>query len=112
MSPLTGWLAAGALALGVAGFFGGIRVGGNLEIAKQAKIEQIVADTREAAQQAAAEEIGKIKIINRTNETRLEREIVRVPDLSNCDFGPDVKRVLDDALVGKTETNPLTEVTP
>lgn len=102
MSPLTGWLAAGALALGVAGFFGGIKVGKDMEIAANAKTDQAIQEDRAATLQIVGEQIAGIKVVNRTNETVFEREIVKVPDFSKCHAGPDALRVLNDALAGRT----------
>lgn len=98
-------ITAGAgLLLSVGTYITGRVEGAKLTEAAQLKEQKLVQDARDAMLEAAAEKIANIKVVNRTNETRLEREIVRVPDFSKCDFGPDVKRVLDDALAGKTES--------
>ena len=102
MNPLLPWLLAGSLALGIGGFFGGVKVGKNMEIAADARTDQAVQEDRAATLQIVGEQIAGIKVINRTNETVFEREVIRVPDFSKCHAGPDALRVLNDALAGRT----------
>jgi len=82
----TGWVAFG--------------MGQDAEIAGQAKINKAITDTREAAQQGAADEIAKIKVVNTTVRGKTEtivREDVRYVD---CRHGPDGVRAINAALAG------------
>ncbi len=108
---IQGYLIAGALGLvcSVGAYLYGRHDGKQIEEARQLAEQAIVDRAAQAMQERAAEAISKIKVINRTNETRLEREIVKVPDFSKCDFGPDVKRVLDDALTNKATPEPVSD---
>lgn len=104
------WIMLGAVMALIGSFFYGQHVGSNAELAKAAKQDAIVAAVAEAAQQAAAGEIAKIKIVHQTNQTRLEREIVHVPDFTQCHAGDAAKRVLDDALTNKAGADPAGSV--
>jgi len=84
----------------------GWHYGATVEAGKQAKTELLIQQAGDAAQKAAATEISKIKVVNQTNQTRLEREIVHVPDFSQCHTGPDAVRVLNDALTNKAGAQP------
>ncbi len=105
------WVLLGALVVLLGTFAGGIKVGGDYVWdvilnhpkvkGRAAREEVLIAKAGEAAQQAAAEAISKIKVVNQTNRTRIEREIVKVPDLAICRAGDSVRGVLDDALTNK-----------
>jgi hypothetical protein len=95
------WVLLGALVVLMATFAGGLKVGGDYAKGQAAREEVLIAKAGEKASQAAAAAISKIKVVNQTNRTRIEREIVKVPDLSTCRAGDGVRGVLDDALTGK-----------
>lgn len=65
----------GGLLVSVATFFYGINVGVDREVSKRVSQEQIVRDTREAAQQGAADAIAKINVKNVTINRKLETEV-------------------------------------
>lgn len=100
------WIIVGALVALIAASAGGARLGYNYATGKAAREEVLIQTASEAAQQAAAKEIAKIKIVHQTNQTRLEREIVHVPDFTQCHAGDAAKRVLDDALTNKAGAEP------
>lgn len=100
------WVLLGGVLALLAALATGMKLGSNYQLGKAAREEVLIQTASEAAQKAAAEEIAKIKIVHQTNQTRLEREIVRVPDFSKCRAGDDAKRVLDDALANKAGTVP------
>ncbi len=91
----------GALVVLLMTFAGGVKVGGDYAKGRAAREEVLIAKAGEKASQAAAAAISKIKVVNQTNRTRIEREIVKVPDLSACHAGDTLRGVLDDALAGK-----------
>ena len=99
------------LALGGVGA-GGFKLGSDHEVASQARFDKKLEAVEQRSQSAAAEAISRIKVVNQTNATRLEREIVRVPDFSKCDAGPDVLRVLNDAITGKASAPADSGVVP
>lgn len=96
------FILAVVLAIGGAGFTG-FRLGSDHEIARQAKIEAVIQIVADKAQQAAAHEISKIKIINQTNRQILERETRVVPDYSACRHSPDGLRATNQALTNQPE---------
>jgi hypothetical protein len=98
-------LLAVVLLLGAAGFQG-FRMGSQYSDGKHARETVLIQKAAEAAQAAAADEISKIKIVHQTNQTRLEREIVHVPDFSQCHAGPGALGVLNDALSNKAGAKP------
>ena len=64
-----------ALLAGAGGFFYGLDVGQDKEFAKRAREDVIVADSRKAMTNAAAEAIAKNRPINTTIRQEVEREI-------------------------------------
>ena len=98
------YVLAGAVVALVLAAGGGFHFGSNYAKGKAAREEVLIAKAGEAAQQAAAAAIAKIKVVNQTNRTRIEREIVKVPDLATCNAGDAVKRVLDDALTNRASS--------
>lgn len=92
-----------AMLLALAGsFLYGMNVGRDRAEAKQAQREQLIEDVREAAQQSAAQEIAKIKIVNQTHRQVLEREIRNVPS-GSCVLSPDGVRALNEILTGRAQ---------
>lgn len=83
----TGWVAFG--------------LGQDSEIAGQAKINKAIADTREAAQQGAADAISKIKVTNTTIRQKAEtvvRDNVRYVD---CRHADGMRDTINEALTGQ-----------
>jgi anti-sigma factor RsiW len=92
---------AGGAAIVVAiggSFLFGMDVGADRSYAAQKRTEQIIADTGAAAKLAAAEEIAKIKVVNRNTQQVLERETRIVPDYTHCRNSPDGLRAINGAL--------------
>lgn len=83
-------------------FVFGTEVGKDSEIAGQAKINKAITDTREAAQQGAADEIAKIKPVNTTIVQKTQREIQRETVYSTCRVTPDGVRLANEAITGKS----------
>ena len=98
------WLLLAVLLMVLGAGITGLRYGAQYEKGKHAQEAVLIQEAANAAQRAAAEEIAKIKIVHQTNQTRLEREIVKVPDFSQCHTGADALGVLNDALTGKAGT--------
>lgn len=95
------WLLLAVLLMVLGAGAAGLRYGAQYERGKHAQEAVLIQQAADAAQRAAADEIAKIKIVHQTNQTRLEREIVKVPDFSQCHTGADALGVLNDALTGK-----------
>lgn len=100
------WVLLVLLVTLIAASAGGAKLGYNYAEGKHAREEVLIQQAGEAAQRSAADEIAKIKIVHQTNQTRLEREIVKVPDFSQCHAGADALRVLNGALTGQAGTEP------
>lgn len=84
-------------------YFYGSGVGKDGEIANQAKINQAITDTREAAQLGAADAIAKIKVTNTTIKGRIETTIRDNPIYVDCKHGDDGLRDINEALTGKSQ---------
>lgn len=91
----------GVLAAMVGVFLWGMRVGGDREVASQARIEARIRQTEETASRAAAEAIAKIEVVNKTTKQVLEREIVEKPVYRDCRNTPDGMRAIDSALANR-----------
>lgn len=92
------YVAIGVLVALIGCFLFGLKTGRDMETATQARIEKRIRATEEAAQIAAAKEIAKIEIINKTTKQVLEREIVEKPVYRECRNTPDGMRSIDAAL--------------
>ncbi len=79
----------------------GAKLGADHEIAKQAKVQDLIAQVKEQAQKGAAEAIAKNRPINQYNKEVLEHEIRVVPDYSRCVNSPDGMRAINSALEGE-----------
>jgi hypothetical protein len=101
-SPVLAGLLGCALAFG-AGVGYGTGVGEDREYAKRAREDRIVADTRAAAQQAAAEEIARIKQRNVTLRQETEREIQTRVEYRDCTHPDGVLRNINEALTGRRD---------
>lgn len=100
------WLLLAVLLMVVGAGFTGLRYGVQYEKGRAAQNAVLIQQAADAAQKAAAGEIAKIKVIHQTNQTRLEREIVKVPDFSQCHTGADALGVLNAALTNKAGPQP------
>ena len=96
------WLILAAV-LAFASITGGVYVKGRKDgaavvVAKQAREDQIRFETLQLAQQAAAEEISRIQIVNKTIYQRAVHEIVEKPVYRDCSHTPDGLRAVNEAL--------------
>lgn len=103
MSILNPWVLVAVLVLCVGSCVGGFYLGGKVQIARQASTAQLIVDAGKAAQTAAAAEIAKIKPRNIVQKSILEREIVKVPDYSQCFNSADGLRAINGALGNTSE---------
>lgn len=81
-------------------FVYGTGVGKDSEIAGQAKINKAITETREAAQQGAADEIAKIKVVNATVRGKTETIVRENVVYRDCRHAPDSVRTINAALAG------------
>lgn len=84
-------------------FFYGRNTGIDHAVAEQQTDAELIAEAADAAQRKAAEEIAKIKVVNRVNRQVLEREIVEKPVYRDCQHTADGLRAVNAAL----ENRPL-----
>lgn len=99
------WLILGAVvfwvaSVGSAGWYG-IGFGEDRIISKQASDEQIRRDTREAAQQGAADAIAQLKPVNTTIRAKTETIVRENTVYRTCINTPDGLRNINAALSGK-----------
>lgn len=80
---------------------GSAKVGYDLAAGKAAREELLIEKAGDAAAARAAAAIADIKVVHKTIQNQLEREIIHVPDLNTCHAGPSVERLLNDALEGR-----------
>lgn len=88
---------------------GGFKFGSDYQKGKHARETVLIEAAVKKAQEEIAVVVRNIKVVNQTNRTRIEREIVKVPDLTACSAGADVRRVLNDALSGRVGTDAATD---
>lgn len=84
-------------------FFYGQGIGRDGEIAGQAKIKQAIEDTREQAQQGAAQAIARIEVKNVTINRKLETVVRENPVFRDCRSGADSMRLFNSGIPGYTE---------
>lgn len=84
-------------------FFYGQDIGRDGEIAGQAKINKAIEETREKAQQGAADEISKIKIVNTTIRQKAETVVRVEPQYVDCRHAPGMRDTINSAITGRTE---------
>lgn len=84
-------------------FLYGSGVGKDGEIANQAKINQAIIDTREAAQLGAADAIAKIKVTHKTIQGRVETTIRDNPVYRDCLHSDSGLRLINEAITGKSQ---------
>lgn len=94
---LVGW----CVSVGGAGWYG-MGLGKAQVIAKQASDDKIRQETREAAQQGAADAIAKLKPVNTTIRAKTETIVRENPVYRDCINTPDGLRSINSALTGRT----------
>ena len=87
----------------VGAFFGGIHFGEAAAIAKQAKLDQVVREVKEAAQQGAAEAIAANRPRNITVKQMTEREIRENTVYRDCHATAAGVRLVNEALTGRPD---------
>lgn len=96
LALVIGW---GASVAG-AGWYG-IGLGEDRIIAKQASDDKIRQETREAAQQGAADAIAKLKPVNTTIRAKTETIVRESPVYRDCLNTPDGLRGINSAITGR-----------
>ena len=76
-------------------------LGQDHEIAKQAKLSQIISEVRQAANEGAADAISKLKVENKTVYQRSDTVVREVPVYRDCKHDPRVFNDINEALTGK-----------
>jgi hypothetical protein len=92
------WLLLAALSAILASFGTGYYKGASDTKATQSETELLIIRASQAAQQAAAEEISKIKIKNTTIKREVHREIQNVPVYGDCKHTEPGLRLINQAL--------------
>ncbi|WBS00214.1 hypothetical protein OU994_18000 [Pseudoduganella sp. SL102] len=99
------WLLLGAGALWVASaactFWYGTTVGRDGEVARQAKLEKAITETRNLAMKGAADAIAKIVVRNTTVQGRVETIVRDNPVYRDCVHSPDQLRNINEAITGR-----------
>lgn len=98
LAILIGW----GVSVAGAGWYG-IGIGRDGEIAKQSAVNSAVQETREAAQQGAADAIAKIKITHTTVRARTETIVRDNPVYRDCVNDAGVMRNINTALTGRAD---------
>lgn len=91
IAALVAVLAAGA---------GGFRLGSDHEVAAQAREQNHIAEAVDAANAAAAEAIANIKVVNKTIQNEVQREVQNNIVYRDCKHSPDGLRLLNQAITG------------
>lgn len=110
-APLIPWLILAVVALvgasGATGYWQGSKHTENQIAAQAAREAALVDKTREAATQAAAEQISKIEVRNTTIRQKAEVITREVPVYGDCRHDPRTLGLLNDALApGAAEAQP------
>ncbi|QOE32796.1 i-spanin [Achromobacter phage Mano] len=84
----------------------GVSMGKDREAATQARIDKAMQDTREAAQQGAAQAIAQIKITNTTIRGEVQREIQTNTVYRDCRIPADGVRLINEAITGQRPVTP------
>ena len=98
LGTLNPWLLLGALLAILASFGTGYYKGASDTEATQSKTELLIMQASQVAQQAAAQEITKIKIKNTTIRKEVRREIQNVPVYADCKHTEPGLRLINQAL--------------
>ena len=99
---IPGLLIAALLAI-IGAFYGGTQYGADAEIAKQKKLDDVVRDVKEAAQQGAAAAIAANRPRNVTIKQETEREIRENTVYRDCRATPAGVRLVNEALTGQPQ---------
>lgn len=103
---LNPWVILGVV-LAIAGAFGyGMKIGGDREVAAQARFEQRLKQVQETAEAAAAKKIGEIQIVHKTIQTKTKETIREETRYRDCVNVPAVERLLDDARANRPPSEP------
>jgi hypothetical protein len=86
------------IAIGGGSYVKGRSDGKAVVIASQQKDDQIRLETLQVAQQAAAEEIAKIQVVNKTVYARTTHEVVHDVQYRECVHSPDGLQLVNAAL--------------
>lgn len=97
MKLLNPWLLLGIVIAVAAAFGGGLRTGRSLEEARQARLEAAIRRASDAAQQRAAEEIAKLRVVHTTVRHQAEKVIRENVVYRECTTDPELRRLLDAA---------------
>lgn len=95
IATLVAVLAAGA---------GGFKLGADHEVAAKAREDKHIAEAVEAANTASAEAIAKIKVVNKTIQNEVQREVQNNIVYRDCKHTPDGLRLLNEAITGSKPT--------
>lgn len=87
-------------------FLYGTGVGADQTIATQAKVDQAIRDTREAAQQGAADAIAQLKPVNKTIVQRTQREITENVVYRDCRVPAAGLQLANEAITGQRAPEP------
>lgn len=98
MSP---WLIIGALLACAGAFWYGTDVGEAQCLAKQATLQEVAKEVKEAAQQGAAAAIAANRPRNTTIVNEVQREVQTNTVYRDCRHTPDGVRGINEALTGK-----------
>jgi hypothetical protein len=79
---------------------GGFKLGADHEVAGQARAEKLVADAEKNMQDAAAKAIASIKVVNKTIQNEVQREVQTNTVYAECRNTPAGLRLLNQALTG------------
>lgn len=101
MNPylIVGLMAAWVASMGAAGFYG-MDYGESRQIAHEKKLDDYVAAATDAAQQAAAQAIAKIRPVNTTIRQETQHEVQTKTVYRDCRLTPDGLRLANQALTG------------
>lgn len=83
-------------------FFYGQDIGRDAEIAGQAKIKQAIEETKQAAQQGAADAIAALKPVNTTIVQKVQREITQNTIYRDCRVPADGVQLANQAITGRS----------
>lgn len=83
-----------------AGWYG-LELGDDRATARQARDDQVRQETRDAAQQGAADAIAKLKPVNTTIRAKTETIVRESPVYRDCLNTPDGMRSINSALAGR-----------
>ncbi len=89
-----------------ASYFYGVEVGDDRKTAELARQDEVRRETRELAQQGAADAISKLEVKHVTIRQQLEREVREKPVFVDCRSGPDSLRLFNAGIPGHRPAEP------